>query len=203
MIFENYSQSNVFVTGENLVRRMRWLRRKKKKKGRNILWGKKAINFFWKSIFFFPPPPPHPRYTTKKRKNEVCRFGSQVFYIQSWPRCFRVTSKVLHFYFVSFPSFDFFRIPHATRSVCSSIVREFEFPRHNLILSPNSIHSLHSNTLCTTVLYRCCSIIGENFKLQWSDASNQKSTPFDLVYFLIRNFYQHTKSIGRNIVKNC
>lgn len=146
MIFENYSQSNVFVTGENLARRMRWFRRRKKRQ--KYFMGRKAINFFWKSIFFFF----FPRYRTKKRKNEVCRFGSQVLYIQSWPSCcFRVTSKVLHFYLlVSFPSFDFFRIPHV-HAVCSSIAREFEFPRHNLILSPNSIHSHHSNTLCTTV----------------------------------------------------
>lgn len=146
MIFENYSQSNVFVTGENLARRMRWLRRRKKRQ--KHFMGRKAINFFWKSIFFFF----FPRYRTKKRKNEVCRFGSQVLYIQSWPSCcFRVTSKVLHFYLlVSFPSFDFFRIPHV-HAVCSSIAREFEFPRHNLILSLNSIHSHHSNTLCTTV----------------------------------------------------
>lgn len=68
MIFENYSQSNVFVTGENLVRRMRWLRRKKKKKGRNILWGKKAINFFWKSIFFFPPSPPPPQIHNEEKE---------------------------------------------------------------------------------------------------------------------------------------
>lgn len=131
---------------------------KKKKKDR--IMGRKAINFFWKSIFFFF----FPGYRTKKRKNEVCRFGSQVLYIQSWPSCcFRVTSKVLHFYLlVSFPSFDFFRIPHV-HAVCSSIAREFEFPRHNLILSPNSIHSHHSNTLLFS--NGCCPIIGENFKL--------------------------------------
>lgn len=53
MIFENFSQSNVFVTGENLARGRYDLEEKKKVK--LYFKGKKAINFFenQSSFFFF------------------------------------------------------------------------------------------------------------------------------------------------------
>lgn len=62
MIFENYSQSNVFVTGENLARRMRWVRRRKKKVE---LWGEKLLTFFGsQSSSFFSPD-------TERRKGKM------------------------------------------------------------------------------------------------------------------------------------
>lgn len=162
----------------------RWLG--KKELLHNWLRGKKLLTFSKINLLFFFEE------EEGERKNEVCRFGSRVFYIQSWPCCFRVTSKVVHFYFVSFPSFDFFRIQYI-HGVRSSIVREFRIsssPFNPLLIPFTRFIPTHLVLL---------SLLEENFKFHHQTLPTKNPNHCSIFYIFNKfNFYQRTKKHRQN-----